>query len=111
MVDGLRIILIVGDTNVMCSFVDRLKNLDVYIDQEDTLGRISWDDVVLNPISQLPKVFSPGKVQHIEVQQCERLPNFYKDRKKAKEAQEEARYVREGAGNSSEEDTNYELLG
>ena len=43
--------------------------------------------------SRSSKVFSPAKVQHIEVQQGERLPNFYKDRKKAKEAQEEARYV------------------
>ena len=91
--DGLRIILTEGDTNVMCSVVDRLKNMPVYIDHEDTLARISRDDVVSNPISQLPKVFSPAKVQHIEVQQSERLPNFYKDRKKAKEAQEEARYV------------------
>jgi hypothetical protein len=40
-----------------------------------------------------------------------RVSNFYKDQKKAKEAQEEARYVGEGAGNSSEEDTNDEILG
>ena len=90
----------------MCLVVDRLKNLPVYIDHEDTLARISWDDIVSNPISQLPKVFSPAKVQHIEVQHGERLTNFYKDRKKAKDAQQEARYVGEGAGNSSEEDTN-----
>jgi hypothetical protein len=34
--NGLRIILTDGDTNVMCSVVDRLKNLPVYTDHEDT---------------------------------------------------------------------------
>lgn len=81
LVDGLRIMLTDSDTNAMCSVVDKVKTLVLYFDHEDILGGFSWDDVVLNPVTELPKVMSPVKVVHME-KRAEKLPTFYSDLRK-----------------------------
>ena len=43
-----------------------MKNLVVYFDHEDLYNSVSWDDVVANPMSELPKVISPCKVHYAE---------------------------------------------
>ena len=63
--DGLRLVCTDSDTNVMASVVDRVKNLVIYFDHEDSLVTMEWDDVIANPAADLPKVISPKKVNHI----------------------------------------------
>ena len=41
---------------MMCSVVDRVKNLVVYFDHNDCVAGVQWDDVVSNTVAQLPKV-------------------------------------------------------
>lgn len=77
--DGLRIIASDGNTNVMASVVDRVKNLIVYIDHEDIIANANFEDIVAEPKAQLPKVLSPVKVIHVEEKQGEELPEFYKN--------------------------------
>lgn len=102
--DGLRIILNDADTNAMTSVVHKVKNLVVYIDHEDTVGRVSWDDVISNPVAELPKVISPVKVHYTERQQGETLPEFYKNLRKAKEVEDEGGAAWEGATSFGDED-------
>lgn len=61
--DGLRIIESDDDTLVMKQVVGRVNNFVLYIDQYNQIGdSISWNDVVLNPLTELPKVESPVKL-------------------------------------------------
>ena len=77
--DGLRLIKDCADNDAMKSVVGRAKTLVVYVDHEGTLADVNWDDVVVNPSAELPKVFSPVKVQHVEKKEGETLPDFYKN--------------------------------
>lgn len=77
--DGLRIICTDADTNAMCSVVDRVQNLVLYADHEGILANVHWDDLVVNPIFELPKVISPVKVTHVAKEHGERIPEFYKE--------------------------------
>ena len=75
--DGLRLVCTDSDTNVIASVVDRVKNLVIYFDHEDSLVTMEWDDVIANPAADLPKVISPKKVNHIPKKDGEKLPNLY----------------------------------
>lgn len=88
--DGLRIIDSDADTNVMCSILDRVEDMVVYIDHEDIVASGPWDVVVANPQAELPKVFSPTKVQFVEKKSHEHLPDFYKNLDKGIDHQSEA---------------------
>ena len=61
----------------MCSVVDKIKALVVYLDHKDTFVCVNWDDIVANLVCELPKVINDVKVVTIEKQQGEKLPNFY----------------------------------
>lgn len=61
--DGLRIIESDDDTLVMKQVVGRVNDFVVYIDQYNQIGdSISWNDVVLNPLTELPNVESLVKL-------------------------------------------------
>ncbi|EEC80683.1 hypothetical protein OsI_23107 [Oryza sativa Indica Group] len=60
--DGLRVISTRADFEVMKSVVHKVKNFIIYFDQGDTIAGVDWDDVVANPISELPRVLSPRKM-------------------------------------------------
>ncbi|CAO2141469.1 unnamed protein product [Urochloa humidicola] len=64
--DGLRIVLSGGNTNVMASLVDRVKNFVVYLDHDNHISGNIWEDIVENPISHLPKVLSPKKTCYVD---------------------------------------------
>lgn len=45
----------------MTSAVDKVKNLVLYFDHDDTCSTFEWDDIIANPAAELPKVISPKK--------------------------------------------------
>ncbi|XP_066323556.1 uncharacterized protein [Miscanthus floridulus] len=53
--DGLRLIVSDTDTNVMATCAEDVKNLIVYFVHEDMFREVDWDDVVANPVTELPK--------------------------------------------------------
>lgn len=65
----------------MASLVHRVKNFVVYLDHDDIIATLNWDDIVANPISALIRVLSPKKVIIIQ-KEGEKLLEFYADIKK-----------------------------
>jgi len=96
---------------MMCSVVDRVKNLVVYFDHNDCVAGVQWDDVVSNPVAQLPKVSSPVKVQQIKKKKGEDLPDFYRKlRDKTIQNEDFSHVVEEKGtdkGDGSEDDTDF----
>jgi hypothetical protein len=124
MADGLRLIISDTDTNVMASVVERHRNLVMYFDHDDTyIGDITCDDVIANPVVDLPKVISPKKVHHVPRKEGEKLPSFYTERpeqsssKGVMDGQQSSSTTRapnhnsgseEGDSDDSDEDYNYD---
>ena len=71
--DGLRIILEDKDTNAMAAIVSKIKNFVVYFDHDDCAFGVNWDDIIANPVDELPKM------QHVGNKVCEKLPVFRKE--------------------------------
>lgn len=59
--EGLRVIESDSEALVMSSVANRVKNLIVYFDHDDSFARIDWEEIVANPIASLPKVIIPVK--------------------------------------------------
>ena len=75
--DGLCLIVSDTDTNVMATCAEDVKNLVVYFVHEDIFSEVNRDNVVANPVTELPKVISPSKVQYVDKNPKEKLPVFY----------------------------------
>ena len=75
--DGLRLIVLDTDTNVMATCAEDVKNLTVYFVHEDMFREVDWDDVVANLVTELPKAISLSKVQNVEKNPKEKLLVFY----------------------------------
>ncbi|OEL21471.1 hypothetical protein BAE44_0017511, partial [Dichanthelium oligosanthes] len=75
--NGLLIIIPDEETLVMKQVTNRVKTFVLYYDHYNYIANNNWEDIVLNPISSLPKVLSPSKVEHILKKDGEKLPSFY----------------------------------
>lgn len=94
---------------VMTQVADRVKNFVLYFDHYKYTGVTDWDDVVLNPTSELPKVVSPVKVIHVEKQSGDKLPEFYSNIEVASHGNAAADMSDEDSEDSNYIDSDYDL--
>ena len=99
--NGLRIVSTNADTLAMASVAHKRKNLKIYLDHEDQLLDRHWDDIVMNPIAELPKVISPVKQNR---ERREKLPEFYSGLKTSKEDVECVTSSEDGTEESDDSD-------
>ena len=102
--DGLRLIKDCADNDAMKSVVGRAKTLVVYVDHEGTLADVNWDDVVVNPSADLPKVFSPAKIVHIKKKKCEVLLDFYKNLRSSFDEEQKSEQGKNDSGSDDDSD-------
>ena len=61
---------------VMSLLVHKFKNFVLYLDDDDNLSSLQWDDNVANPLNSPPKVFSPMKTMHMDNADSGRVPKL-----------------------------------
>jgi hypothetical protein len=74
--NGLRLIWTDTNTMVMSSLVHKLKNFVLYLDHDDNLSDLQWNDIVANDMNSPPKVFSPMNTMHMDNADSGRVPEF-----------------------------------
>ncbi|CAN6342655.1 unnamed protein product [Urochloa humidicola] len=79
--DGLRVVCSDDDTRVMMAVVKKVKKFVCYVDHDDSIAGMEWDDIVANPIVTLPKVLSPKKTEFCRNNPSEKLLEFYSNLK------------------------------
>ncbi|CAO2194395.1 unnamed protein product, partial [Urochloa humidicola] len=75
--DGLRFITSDGDTNVMVSVVDRVKNLVLYLDHDDHIAGL--DDIVANVGEKLPQFYTNIRKRQACNQEDREVPSIHDD--------------------------------
>jgi hypothetical protein len=73
---GLREVSSDADTIMMASLVHKVKNFVLYLDHDDNISGLDWDDLVVNPIASLPKGLNPHNVGRVPSKQGEKIPEF-----------------------------------
>ncbi|KAG2632857.1 hypothetical protein PVAP13_2NG127609 [Panicum virgatum] len=106
--DGLRIVSCDADTLVMMSVVHKFRQFVLYVDHDDHIAGLNWEDIVVNPIGSLPNVLSPRKVEFVEKKENVKLPDFYSNLDSIKDVEQ---YSGEGSDSEDEDfvDSDYDM--
>ena len=86
----------------MSSLVHKFKNFVLYLDHDDNLSGLQWDDNVANPLNSPPKVFSPMKTMHMNNVDSGRVGDNSGEDPDFGDGRDD-----DSAGDNSEEDPNF----